>query len=104
LVMTMIKMVNAIPCASGSGVLSKCGDGDSLVRLAKAQIIYPTQTPQTMPTIAARGMEVAGSPRETPPTNTTASMPSRRTVIKGKTNKAHFPALVRLSTAIVSTI
>jgi ketosteroid isomerase-like protein len=55
-----------------------------------------------MPMIAARGMEVAGWPSETPPTKTTASMPSRRTVIKGRTTKAHFPALVRPSTSTAS--
>lgn len=56
-----------------------------------------------MPMIAARGMEVPGWPSETPPTKTTASIPSRRTVINGKTTKAHFPALVRPSTAFSPT-
>lgn len=74
-----------------------------------------------MPTIAAIGMEVAGWPSETPPTNTTASRPasrysyehrlkrakkinkpSRRTVINGRMKKAHFPVRVSPSTRLPS--
>lgn len=44
--------------------------------------------------MAAIGMEVADCPRETPPTKTTASKPSRNTTTKGSVNNAHFPILV----------
>lgn len=36
-------------------------------------------SPQMRPTMAASGMEVAGWPSDTPPTNTTASIPVRTT-------------------------
>ena len=43
-----------------------------------------------IPTITGMGNAVAGSVRETPPTKTTASRPSRRTVMKGRKNIAYF--------------
>jgi hypothetical protein len=84
----------------------------SLLRLANTYINPPHTSPHT--TMVAMGMEVAGWPRETPPTNITPSMPvvcasmwgqgeggggyipSRRTVIMGmgKMNKTHFPLRV----------
>ena len=42
------------------------------------------------------GMDDACWPRETPPTNTTASSPSRRTVINGRIIKAQRPARICL--------
>ena len=36
-------------------------------------------------------MDSADWPRETPPTKTMASMPSRKMVTKGSTKSAHFP-------------
>ena len=44
-----------------------------------------------MPVIAAIGMDFADWPRETPPTKTMASRPSRNTTTKGSVNSAHFP-------------
>lgn len=44
-----------------------------------------------MPTIAAMGIEVADWPRATPPMKTTASRPSRRTVISGRRRSAYRP-------------
>lgn len=37
------------------------------------------------------GIDEAGCPSETPPTKTTASMPSRSTVMSGRTNSTHLP-------------
>ncbi len=51
----------------------------------------PQIRPQTMPTIAAIGIDDADWPRETPPTKTIASKPSRKTVMKGSRKRAHFP-------------
>ena len=68
------------------------------------------------------GMEVAGWPKETPPTKTTASMPkvkvriplilrngkggkpSRRTVIKGRMKRTHFPVRVFPSTPMKDSL
>lgn len=47
--------------------------------------------PQMRPTMVASGMDVAGWPRETPPTKMTASMPSRRTVINGRMKRTNLP-------------
>lgn len=80
----------------------------------------PQARPQMRPMMAARGIDVAGCPRETPPTKTTASipedntvgkyairpsqdqgvhLPSRRTVISGSTNRTHLPLCALASTS-----
>ena len=46
-----------------------------LVRLANWYTIAPHARPLMMPTMVAMGIEVAGSPRATPPTKMTASRP-----------------------------
>jgi len=46
--------------------------------------------PQATPQITASGNADAGDPTLTPPTNMTASRPSRRTVMNGKMNIAYF--------------
>ena len=51
----------------------------------------PQIRPHTIPTIAAIGIDSADWPRETPPTKTIASMPSRKMVTKGSKKSAHFP-------------
>ncbi len=56
--------------------------------------------PQARPTMAAIGIEVAGWPRETPPTKMTASIPSRKTVIKGSTKSTHLPLFAPASTSV----
>ncbi len=58
---------------------------------------YPQIRPQTRPTMVAIGIDVAGCPSDTPPTNTTASIPSRKTVMRGKKKRTHFPVRVPLS-------
>lgn len=51
-------------------------------------IRYPTAIPAKTPQNTASGNEVAGRLRPTPPTNTTASRPSRSTVMNGRRNIA----------------
>ena len=51
----------------------------------------PQVRPHIIPTIAAIGMDLADWPRETPPTKTTASRPSRKTMTKGSVKRIHFP-------------
>lgn len=48
--------------------------------------------PVNIPIMAGSGIDVAGKPKLTPPMNTTASRPSRRTVMNGKKNIAYFSA------------
>jgi len=55
-----------------------------------------------MPQMAAMGMEVAVWPRETPPTNMTASRPSRRIVMHGRMKRTHLPVLVLRSAPMSS--
>lgn len=65
----------------------------------------PQMRPHTMPVMAAMGMDFADWPRETPPTKTMASRPSRNTTTKGSVNSAHFPvrALPVTSTGTIKT-
>ena len=58
-----------------------------------------------MPVIAAIGMDFADWPRETPPTKTMASRPSRNTTTNGSVKSAHFPvrALPVTSTRTINT-
>lgn len=51
---------------------------------------YPIAEPARIPQMTARGKAVAGVPKETPPIKTTASRPSLRVVMKGRTAIAYF--------------
>lgn len=49
-------------------------------------MIKPMSPPQINPVMTGIGIAFAGVERPTPPTKTTASRPSRRTVMNGRTN------------------
>ena len=61
---------------------------------------YPTARPARRPQMAANGMEEPGSPKETPPRKTTASRPSRATVIAGKMSRAYLVPSDRLTLTV----
>ena len=62
----------------------------NLIVLPPLKMSQPINIPASSPVMTGSGIAVGGAEKDTPPTKTTASRPSRTTVKNGRTNIAYF--------------